>query len=273
MNLKRLLCALALGGNILIADPVSIPVLNYVTIDKLSEIEIRKKDFSFQVYDYNLDKKADSAIIINKGEKFSFLRPNFNSENSIKELQVFDIADKFLKSYNDANSDNYLTLIQDRFPVKKIEINEKTNLGKFFAEDFAPKKNLEDLIAYSYTRYSKIIKEIKKTKPNQTFQNLMENCTFFDAVRFVFLFSEYNKNLETFGYKLEKLPSFENDYFEIGFVNLKNGPSFRAEMNMNFDSDTIDAKEIGNFIASQEKSFFRYDEKGNYFYGIFRYSE
>ena len=273
MNLKRLLCALALGGNLLIADPVTIPTINYVTINNTSEVEIREKDFSFQIYDPNLDKKADSVIINNKGEKFSFSRPKFSSEDSIKEIQVFDIADRFLKSHKDVNLDNYLTLIQDRFPFKKIEINEKTNLGKFFAEDFAPKESLEDLIAYSYTRYSKIIKEIKKTKPNQTFQNLMENCTFFDAVRFVFLFSEYNKNLETFGYKLEKLPSFENDYFEIGFVNLKNGPSFRAEMNMNFDSNTIDAKEIGNFIANQEKSFFRYDEKGNYFYGIFRYYE
>ena len=165
MNLKRLLCALALGGNLLIADPV-IPALNYVTTNNSTEIEIRQKDFSFQIYDVNLDKKADSAIIINKGEKFSFSKPNFSSKDSIKEIQIFDIADKFLKSDKDANFENYLALIQERFPFKKIEINEKTNLGRFFAEDFTPKKNLEDLIAYSYTRYSKIIKEIKKTKPN-----------------------------------------------------------------------------------------------------------
>lgn len=274
MSLKRLLCALALGGNLLIAEPVmNSPQLGYQIVNNQIEVEIKEKDFLFQIYDYNLDKKADSVMIINQGGKFSFLRPNFNSKDSVRDIQVFDIADRFLKSNKEENYNNYLALIKERFPFKKIEIKEKNDLGKFFVEDFAPQKNLEDLIAYSYTRYSRIIKEIKKTKPNQTFQNLMDNCTLFDAVRFVFLFTEYNKNLEKFGYRLEKIPSFENDYFEIGFVNLKKGYSFRAEMNMSFNSDSIDAHEIENFIANQDKSIFKYDRQGNYFYGIFKYYE
>ena len=270
MTLKRLVCATVLGLSLL-SSPSDVfpskdkPVSISISIDSGS-------NFSFNIEDYNYDKKADSVSFINKGERFYFIRPPLNQWDSVKQVQVFDIADRFLSLGTNWNYSGYLNLIKERFPFVKTEIKGKTDLGKFFAGDFVFQKNLEDLIVYSYTRYSRIIKEIKKTKPNQTFQNLLENCNLVDAVRFVFLFSEYNKNLEQFGYRLEKLPSFENDYFEIGFVNLKKGPSFRAEMNMNFDSDTIDAKDIGKFIQdNSRKTMFEYDDRGDYFYGIFRY--
>lgn len=262
---------MALGINFVIADPIGgIYPQGYEIVSNQNRTEVKEGDFLLDIYD-NSNKKADSITIKNHGDEFSFLRPQFKSDDLVKEVQLFDIADRFLKSEDKEKYPGYISLIKNRFPSKKIETREKSDLGKFFAENFTSQKTLEDLIAYSYIRYSKIIKEIKKTKPNQTFQNLMDNCTILDAIRFVFLFGEYNKNLGQFGYTLEKLPSFENDYFEIDFVNLKDGPSFRAEMNMNFNSYPIDAKKIGAFITDDKKSIFEYDDKGNYFYGIFRF--
>ncbi len=272
MKLKKLLLSLALSGSLLIAQSEA-KDYEIIPVSK-TETEVREKNLSLDIYDFNSDRKADLVTIMNDGENFSFFRPIRAAINEVKEVQLFDIADKFLKSEDEKEYSDYLSLIKSRFPFKKIEIHEKTDLGKFFAEDFKPQDNIEDLIAYSYLRYSRVLKEIKKTKPNQTFQNLMDNCNLLDAVRFVFLFKGYNNNLVQFGYKLDRLPSFENDYFEINFVSLGKWPSLKAEMNMNFDSDTINTKEIGDFLNDKDRqSFFKYDDRGNYFYGIFKYKD
>jgi hypothetical protein len=229
-------------------------------------------DFSFKIVDSNFDNRVDLVTLSGK-ETFSFLRHDFDSEYSVKEVQLFDIADKLLKFPNQEESNSYLALIKKRFMVKEVKTSGEYSLDNFFSEKFKTQNNIEDLIVENYNLYSRLIKEAKRVNPNQTFQDLIDNCTLADKLNFLLLFLEYDKNLKRLGYKLEQMPSITEDYIEINFSNIlrkEKIPAFKIELDTSFEG-TVDVNKIKKFLTNGENFMFQYDEQGNYFYGMFKY--
>ena len=189
MGLKNLVCILALGFKVLSLNsesniPSEIYRSNYAKQNNSLELKFSEanSDFSLKINDYNFDNQADS-IAINGKETFSFLRHKFNAQDSVKEVQLFDIADRFLEFFSEERlsfyqiekRDNYLDLIKKRFLIKEVKTNGEYKLDNFFSEEFKYQNSIGDLIVENYIRYSRLIKEVKKINPEKTFQDLVDN--------------------------------------------------------------------------------------------------
>jgi hypothetical protein len=245
------------------------------------EIDAKDSSFSFRIVDTNTDNKAGLVRLLDKDNDLVFTRHDLTFKDSVKEAQLFDLADKFLmyffgnkKTIESQNEiyNNYLNLIRERFiedslPQKRIQYN----FNNFFVGGFKSQENVEDLLMYSYFKYSQLIKEIKKTNPEQTFQSLLDNSNLWDKIRFLFLARDYQTNLGKLGYNFES-PLVIKDYFELDLTDKtgKGLPYIKVEMNMNSIPESVNIAEIKDFLDGKSSSLFKYDSKGNYLYGGFR---
>lgn len=292
-SFRNILCALLIGAGAyqLSAETMgdkSFLLGDYTCLynkEKSHRLEINKNNssFSLKIIDLDLDNKADLIKLLENENNLTFAKRKFIFEDEIKRAQLFDTANQFLEYFSSENSNllqtqkysNYLKLAEQRFfehkPVKQ-PINY--NFYRFFSEKFEPKKDIESLIAYTYRRYSKLVRETKATNPEQTFQNLLENSSILDKLSFWSLAWNFANNMDDLGYRLEQDPSVDRNFLEMDFLNKnekgKNMPYFKIEMNLDSSMDYSDFREIKKFLDDGNISVFRYDKKGKYLFGGFR---
>ncbi len=292
--LRSLFCVLLIGFNANQLGAASIGInkpnfgdYTYSYTEKKRYLEISEKDSGFflRIVDENQDNRADLVRLLNDEKDITFMSKEFNFRDDIKEVQLFDLANQFLDYFSDnpkkidpnqaKRYNQYLKLIKRRF-LNVPTVGNKANydFNKFFSEKFKPQDTIEDLVMYSYVKYSGLIREAKVINPKQTFQDLLDNCNLFDKLRFLVLSWNYGNNLGRFGYRFEGEPLPHGDFFEIDLLDKtkteKDSPYLKIEMNMNSIPDSVDVTEIRNFLKGKSISFFKYDQKGNYLYGGFK---
>ena len=251
-------------------------------ITRYLQLDEKDSSFSFRVVD--TDSKSLIRLLDEKHD-ISFFKHDFSSKDSVKEVQLFDLADKFLKYFSNGGVkfnnksqievyNNYLNLVKERFlNGKQTKERIGYDFNKFFAGGFKQQDTIEDLIMYSYLKYGGLVREVKTTNPEQTFQTLLDSSNIIDQIRFWFLSRDYEKNLDKLGYYFIAEPLVHGDYFEIDLTKKIKGeglPYLKIEINMASIPDSVNAEEIRNFMNGMDNIFFKYDKKGNYLYGGFK---
>jgi hypothetical protein len=288
MKFKNLVCAVLLGLNVAQGGTLDkkgiIGNYSYFYTDKQSnylQFDDKNSEFSLRIVDNDSNKETGLIRILDEKHDMTFVRKEFVFENQVKEVQLFDIADKLLSNFsnNKVNPsskteiyNNYIELIKSRF-LKEKEPKKSVNydFGKFFG--FKPQNTLEDLIMYTYNKYNNLVRELKIKNPNTTLQNLVDNTNIIDWIKLWFLSKDYGKNLDKLGYRLERDITIEEDYIQIIVFNkmAKNSsPYLKVEINTASLPESVNLDEIRDFLYGNKTISFKYDAKGNYSYGGFK---
>jgi len=153
----------------------------------------------------------------------------------------------------------------------------KYNFSEFF--EFQQQKTLEDLINYTLQKYLPLINEAKSSTkpcascPDYTFQELIDNSSFVDKLRFGWLtFWDYSRNLGKLGYSLDGIVFIDGDFLRFSVYD-KKGDILKVSINANSKPKSIDIEGIKNFLAYNEPSLAEFDENSHLVYRINRHEK